>query len=57
MPVARGSYTIKKGARLFVVAQRTGTSFADLLLLNPALAIDRKLPAGTLVLLPISGQW
>ena len=57
LPVARGSYTVQKGARLYVVAQRTGTRFADLILLNPKLEIDRMLPAGTKVLLPIAGSW
>jgi len=57
MPAARGVYTVQKGARLYVVAQRTGTRFADLILLNPKLEIDRMLPAGTRVLLPIPGNW
>jgi hypothetical protein len=52
-----GIYTVKKGAHLAVIAQRTGTSLTDLIRLNPNLRLNRLLPAGTKVLLPIPGSW
>jgi len=46
-------YQVKQGGRLESVAKRTGVSLADLVRLNPLLDPRSKLPAGTLVGLPI----
>lgn len=52
-PAVQSFYQVKKGGRLETVAKRTGVSLADLIRLNPALSPQGKLPAGTLVGLPI----
>lgn len=52
-PGVRSFYQVKRGGRLDSVAKKVGVSLADLIRLNPLLSPQARLPAGTLVALPI----